>query len=96
MRTLIRLVGLGCAAAFLLSTALLAQDDRGDWSVTGADPAQSGWQKSESQLTPENAGTQVKFLWKIKLGQPAKETRGWKTMPGTSCPAALGLRPSER
>ncbi len=75
MRTLIRLVGLGCAAAFLLSTALLAQDDRGDWSVTGADPAQSGWQKSESQLTPENAGTQVKFLWKIKLGQPAKETR---------------------
>jgi hypothetical protein len=72
MRTFKRLVGLNCAAVFLWSAASLAQSDRGDWSVTGADPSQSGWQKSESQLTPENAGTQAKFLWKIKLGQPSQ------------------------
>src|SRR5579863_1302434 len=76
MRTFTRLVGLNCAAVLLWSVAAFAQsDDRGDWSVTGADPAQSGWQKSESQLTPENAGTQVKLLWKIKLGQPSKDPR---------------------
>ena len=75
MRTFIRLAGLSCAAAFLWSATLVAQDDKGDWSVTGADPAQSGWQKSESQLTPENAGAQAKFLWKIKLGQPSKDNR---------------------
>jgi hypothetical protein len=75
MRTIIRLVGLGCAVVFLCSAALLAQDDRGDWSVTGGDPAQSGWQKSESQLDPQSAGAKVKFLWKIKLGQPSKDPR---------------------
>jgi hypothetical protein len=76
MRTFIRLVGLSCAAAFLWSTASVAQeDDRGDWSVTGADPAQSGWQKSESQLAPESAAAKVKFLWKIKLGQASKDAR---------------------
>ena len=75
MKTFIRLVGLSCAA-FLWSAALVAQsDDRGDWSVTGADPAQSGWQKSESQLAPETAAAKVKFLWKIKLGQPSKDPR---------------------
>jgi outer membrane protein assembly factor BamB len=75
MRTFIRLVELGFAAAFLWSAAALAQDDRGDWSVTGADSAQSGWQKSESQLDPQSAGTKVKFLWKIKLGQASKDPR---------------------
>jgi outer membrane protein assembly factor BamB len=76
MRTFIRRVGLSCAAAFLWSAASVAQsDDRGDWSVTGADPAQSGWQKSESQLAPDTAAAKVKFLWKIKLGQPSKDPR---------------------
>jgi outer membrane protein assembly factor BamB len=72
MRSFKRLVGLSCAATFLWSAASVAQSDRGDWSVTGADPAQSGWQKSESQLTPENAAAKVKLLWKIRLGQPSK------------------------
>jgi outer membrane protein assembly factor BamB len=75
MRIFRRFAGLSCAAALLCSAALLAQEDRGDWSVTGADPAQSGWQKSESQLAPENAAANVKFLWKIKLGQPSKNPR---------------------
>jgi hypothetical protein len=76
MRTFIRLGHLCCAAAFLWSAASFAQsdNDRGDWSVTGADPSQSGWQKSESRLTLENAGTQVMLLWKIKLGQTSKGT----------------------
>src|SRR4051794_40569270 len=78
MRTFIRLAGLSCAAAFLWSAASVAQsDDRGDWSVTGADPAQSGWQRSESQLSPESAAANVKFLWKIKLGQPSKDSRSF-------------------
>src|SRR5437763_10045926 len=76
MRTFKRLVGLSCAAAFLWSAALFAQsDESGDWPVTGADPAQSGWQKAESQLAPESAGAKVKFLWKMKLGQSSKEAR---------------------
>jgi hypothetical protein len=74
MRTFKWLAGLSCAAAFFSSGALLAQDDRGDWSVTGGDSAQSGWQKSESQLDPQSAA-KVKFLWKIKLGQPSKDPR---------------------
>jgi outer membrane protein assembly factor BamB len=76
MRTFIRLAGLSCATAFLWSAASFAQsdDDRGDWSVTGADLGQSGWQKSESQLAPENAGAKVKFLWKIQLGHASKDT----------------------
>ncbi len=77
MRTFIRLVGLSCAAAFLWSAASVAQSDRGDWNVTGGDPAQSGWQKSESQLTPENAAAKVKLLWKIKLGQASKDARAF-------------------
>jgi hypothetical protein len=76
MKTFRRLLVLNCAAVFLWAAASVAQsDDNGDWSVTGADPAQSGWQKSESQLAPESAGAKVTFLWKIKLGQPPKDTR---------------------
>ena len=76
MRTFRWLAGLSCAVALFWSAALVAQpDDRGDWSVTGGDPAQSGWQKSESQLAPETAGANVKLLWKIKLGEPSKDTR---------------------
>jgi hypothetical protein len=75
MRTFRWLIGVSCIAAFVGSTALVAQSDRGDWSVTGGDPAQSGWQKAESQLAPENAGAKVKFLWKIKLGEPSKDIR---------------------
>ena len=74
MRTFLGLVALSCAVAFLWSATSVAQeDDRGDWSVTGADPSQSGWQKSESQLTPDNARAEVKFLWKMKLGQAPKD-----------------------
>jgi outer membrane protein assembly factor BamB len=76
MKIFRRLLGVSCAAVFLWATASVAQsDDNGNWSVTGADPAQSGWQKAESQLAPESAGAKVTFLWKIKLGQPPKDNR---------------------
>ena len=63
-------VGLVGALALLCATTAFAQDDdRGDWRLTGADAGQNGWQKDESTLTPENAATDFKFLWKIKLGE---------------------------
>ncbi len=70
MRSAVGLVG---ALAFLGATVAVAQDDRGDWSLTGAEAGQNGWQKNESTLTPENAATDFKFLWKIKLGQPSNK-----------------------
>lgn len=75
MRTVRWLAGLSCAAALLFAAAARGQEDRGDWSVTGADPEQSGWQKSESQLSAENAAANVKLLWKIRLGEPSKGAR---------------------
>ena len=63
-------MGLVGALALLCATIAFAQDDdRGDWRLTGADAGQNGWQKDESTLTPENAATDFKFLWKIKLGE---------------------------
>lgn len=70
-RILIRAIGLCCAGSLLFAAPTVAQDDRGDWSLTGADAGQSGWQKGESQLGV-SAVANVKFLWKIKLGEPAK------------------------
>ena len=58
-----------CAAATTTATTAYAQ--RGDWSLTGGDPGQSGWQKDEQGLSPETIAN-FKFLWKIKLGLPGK------------------------
>jgi outer membrane protein assembly factor BamB len=52
-----------------------AQEQRGDWSLTGADAGQNGWQKDELNLSPESVPTNFKFLWKIKLGEPSKAAR---------------------
>ena len=71
-RLFVRAVGLCCASAFLWATVSAAQDDRGDWSLTGGDAGQNGWQKAESKLGPDTAAANVKFLWKIQLGQPSK------------------------
>lgn len=67
-----RVVGLLCGGAFLCSIATLAQDQRGDWALTGADPGQMGWQKDELGLSPDTVPANFKFLWKVKLGQPSK------------------------
>jgi len=71
-RLLERIVVLLCAGVFLCSIASYAQDQRGDWALTGADAGQMGWQKDELGLSPESVPANFKFLWKIKLGQPSK------------------------
>ncbi len=71
-------MGLIGATAILCATIAVAQeDDRGDWSLTGADAGQSGWQKDEQILTPESAASNFKFLWKIKLGEPSNSGRSF-------------------
>jgi hypothetical protein len=70
-----RAIGACCAGAFLFAAAAVAQQQSGDWRLTGADAGQTGWQKGEIDLTPENTGANFKFLWKIKLGQPSKAAR---------------------
>ena len=76
-RFLGRAVGLICVSAFLCSTVTVAQDGRGDWSLTGADAGQNGWQKDESILSPESVAANFKFLWKIQLGKPTKADRSF-------------------
>ena len=71
------IAGLFCATLIFLATVTSAQDDRGDWALTGADAGQNGWQKDESVLTPESAAANFKFLWKIQLGQPGNGDRSF-------------------
>jgi len=67
--------GLFCVSVLICTVPSVAQDQSGEWHVTGADPGQSGWQKGELDLKPDNIAGQFKFLWKIKLGQPSKGPR---------------------
>lgn len=67
-----RFAGLYCAGAVLCATTMVAQEENGDWHLTGANAGQSGWQKGEVVLGPDNAASSFKFLWKIKLGEPSK------------------------
>jgi hypothetical protein len=68
---LIRTFGMSCVVVVGVHMAA-AQFDRGDWSLTGGDAGQSGWQKSETKLSPDSVPSNVKFLWKIQLGKPQK------------------------
>ena len=45
--------------------------------MVGNSPDQSGWQKAEKKLTPENAASKFQFLWKIKLGTPEKAAQAF-------------------
>jgi hypothetical protein len=68
-----RSLALCCVGAFLGSGVALAQRaPNGDWAVPGNNVEQDGWQKAEVKLSPETA-KEIKFLWKLKLGQPSKE-----------------------
>ena len=71
-RILGRAIGAFCASSLLCATVALAQNERGDWPLTGSDAGQNGVQKDEVVLTPDNVAADFKFLWKIKLGQPSK------------------------
>jgi len=61
-----------CCVALLAANVAAAQFERGDWSLTGGDAGQTGWQKSEKELSPDSVAANVKFLWKIQLGKPQK------------------------
>jgi outer membrane protein assembly factor BamB len=76
-RLLERAAVLICASALLCSTVTIAQDDRGDWSLTGGDAGQNGWQKDELILTPDSIAANFKFLWKIQLGKPSGADRSF-------------------
>jgi outer membrane protein assembly factor BamB len=76
-RILKQAVALFCATAFSCPIAMVSQDQRGDWAVTGGDSGQSGWQKDEQGLSPETAAASFKLLWKIKLGQPSKNAQSF-------------------
>jgi outer membrane protein assembly factor BamB len=68
-----QVVAVSVVGTFLCSVAAQAQRaPLGNWTASGNDPGQSGWQKSESILTPENTSTRFKYLWKIKLGPEGK------------------------
>jgi len=67
---------IGCAGLLCLPQAAFAQQAaRGDWSMVGNSPEQSGWQKAEKKLTPANASSKFQFLWRIDLGSPAKASQ---------------------
>lgn len=68
-RYLGRAIAVCWAGALLSSSVLLAQT--GDWSVTGADGGQSGWQKGEVNISTQSAPGSFKYLWKIQLGKPS-------------------------
>src|SRR4051812_43601753 len=70
-------VAMFLAGAFLCSTLTFAQEQKGDWPLTGSDAGQTGWQKDEFGLTQDNIPTNFKFLWKIKLGQTTREKRSF-------------------
>jgi outer membrane protein assembly factor BamB len=72
-RNLGQVVVVSLVGTFLCSIGAQAQrGPLGNWTASGNDPGQSGWQKSESVLTPANAPERFKFLWKIKLGPEGK------------------------
>jgi hypothetical protein len=55
----------------------IAQEEKGDWPLTGGDPGQNGWQKNESILAPDRIAGNFNFLWKIKLGDAMKGARSF-------------------
>lgn len=65
-------IGFVCVAWLSWPPNCAAQDDRGDWNMTGNDAGQSGWQKGETKLAPDTVAGNAKFLWKIQLGQPSE------------------------
>jgi outer membrane protein assembly factor BamB len=54
------------ALATLFSAGALAQYSRGAWTTFGGDPQRTGWNKTETEITPQNA-PKLKLEWSIKL-----------------------------
>ena len=61
-------VAMFLAGAFLCSTLTFAQEQKGDWPLTGPDAGQTGCKRvRRSGPTEDNIPANFKFLWKIKL-----------------------------
>src|ERR1700677_2811858 len=54
-----------------LPLASLAQSGRGSWTTFGGDPQRTGWNKGETDLTPE-AVKHLKLEWSVKLPSEPK------------------------
>jgi outer membrane protein assembly factor BamB len=54
-----------------LPLGLLAQAGRGNWTTFGGDAQRSGWNKGETDLTPESV-KQLKLEWSVKLASEPK------------------------
>ena len=68
-----RLAAICCALTLTGSLTGFAQrGGKGDWSMTGDDAGQNGYQKAEADLSPDSVSGKFKFLWKIQLGKPDK------------------------
>ncbi|WP_213804048.1 hypothetical protein [Granulicella sp. dw_53] len=75
--SLVLSVALSLSGAVAGSGAAFAQGGAvGNWTTVGNDAGHSNWQKNEAKISKETAGTQFKFLWKIKLGS-TKETQSF-------------------
>lgn len=69
-----RSIAICCTIAISSSLLGVAQKGgKGDWSMTGGDSGQSGFQKAEADLAPDHITGKFRFLWKISLGQPSRQ-----------------------
>ena len=56
---------------FALPMLSPAQYGRGSWTTFGGDPQRAGWNKTETDLTPETV-KHLKLEWSVKLDSEAK------------------------
>jgi outer membrane protein assembly factor BamB len=56
---------------FVLPFAARAQPGRGSWTTFGGDPQRTGWNKGETDLTPESV-KHLKLEWSVKLPSESK------------------------
>ena len=61
--------------ATLVSAAAFAQYSRGAWSTFGGDPQRTGWNKLETEITPETA-PKLKLEWSVKLDNASMAMHG--------------------
>jgi hypothetical protein len=58
------------AAAILASPATFAQYSRGAWTSFGGDAQRTGWNKIETEITPQTARTFDGMLYCFSQGSP--------------------------
>lgn len=66
-----------CLAGVLLCASQAGAQAAGNWNTARGDAAHEGWQKVETELSPDSIAGKFKFLWKIKLGDEQKATNSF-------------------